>query len=114
MKASAVVRAGGPGGIEPSLRPALTRRPTRLIAVSMIRSISRPTGWSWPLNSTRSAITTPATSRRQKTAWPRASASSSPTGSASCLAGSPTSRIQFSFTQSITARARSVLSLNWW
>jgi hypothetical protein len=32
--------------------------------------------------------------------------------SASRLAGSPTSRIQFSFTQSITARARSV-SLNW-
>ena len=34
--------------------------------------------------------------------------------SSSCEAGSPTSRIQFSFTQAITASARSALSLNWW
>ena len=41
---------------------------TRLTPASEIRSISRPTGWSWPLNSTLSAITTRAMSLRQKTA----------------------------------------------
>jgi hypothetical protein len=53
-------------------------------------------------------------SRRQKMAWPRASASSSVTGSACRATGSPTSRIQFSSTHLITASAKSSLSLNWW
>src|SRR4051794_35492502 len=112
QNARATTLAGGPGGIEPSLRPASIRGATRLTSAAETLLISRPTGWSWPLNSILRAIITRATSRRQKTAWPRASAISAATGSLSCLAGSSTSRVQFSLTHPITARARSSLPSN--
>ena len=64
-KPPATALAGGPGGIDPSLRPASIRRAQCFISVCEARLISRPTGWSWPLNSSLSAIMTRATSRRQ-------------------------------------------------
>ena len=62
------IPAGGPGGIAPALRPASIRRAQSLTRLREIRSTSRPTGWSWPLNSSLTAIATRAKSRRQKTA----------------------------------------------
>jgi hypothetical protein len=46
QNASATALAGGPGGIDPSLRPASISRAQRLISVREARVISRPTGWS--------------------------------------------------------------------
>jgi hypothetical protein len=48
LSASATALAGGPGGIEPSLRPALIKRTRRLTSPAWVRSSSRAIGCRTP------------------------------------------------------------------